>query len=501
MANTNFTALTEETELADGDLFVFRKVSVGATGPTGFRIISKASLVAELSAAGDRGWTPTFAIVSDGERRVQQLTGYVGGTGDEPTDNVNDYVGPAGYVSLIASAVDLRGAAGEGEGGEGGDADPAPLEAAILVDKRVAGSAGGYMTSGVWVTRPLTEVAFSTSSIVSAVAPKSCTATNGSPTLTAISTTGLAVGMQVYENSGGSGIPLGTVISAIGSGAITLSANYNGTTGSKTVRFGGFVINDAGVYMIEWNADCVGAGGAITRLIDTESGDEIGRGTQAYSTAGSVQMTGSVKVTVTEATMFEVQMRTTGTNGDNAMGQANNFGAGESNVFAEIRVIKLYAPISTLGLDQVTHLDSPATRAQTTYDAIPQMTFPVEANVQYAFWFRGFYSTSSTGNGLGLKVLGPDNSTGHATYEIATNSAGAVSYKWLSGNIGASAGTAMAHLAVTSGGAVPAKFEVSGVITTTEAGNLTLQFKSENAGAHFVQVLPGLVGRVSISTP
>lgn len=500
MADTNYTALAEETEMADGDLMVFRKVSDVATGPTGFRVISKASLAAELAAAGDRGWTPVFALVSDGARRVHQLTGYIGGTGDEPTDNVNDYVGPSGYVSLIADATDIRGAEGAGGEGGGGPSDPSPIEAAILIDKRDAGSSGGYMASGVWVTRPLSEVAFSTSGVASAVAPKTCTATTGSPTLSAISTTGLAVGMQVYENSGGSGIPLGTVISAIGSGTVTLSANYTGTTGSKTVRFGGFTINDSGDYMIRWNCDCVGAGGAITRLINTLTGSEIGRGTSGYSAAGSIPLVGSVKVTVTTPTMYEVQMRTTSTNGDNAMGQANNFGVGESNIFSRVEVVKLYAPISTLGLDQVAHLNLAATRSQTTYDTVPQMSFPVTAGVQYAFHFRGFYSANGTGTGIGFRILGPTG-VGNAGFSLAINTTTTV-FKWMSSSLNdTSPTTAIAFQATSSSGAVPMLFEISGSAAPTADGFLTLQFKSELAGVSFVQIMPGTIGRVAISNP
>lgn len=68
---------------------------------------------------GERGWSPVYVIVSDGARRVHKLIGYVGGEGDEPTDNVEDYVGASGYVSDIADAVDIRGPAGASGAGTG----------------------------------------------------------------------------------------------------------------------------------------------------------------------------------------------------------------------------------------------------------------------------------------------------------------------------------------------------------------------------------------------
>lgn len=67
-----------------------------------------------------QGWGTVFGIVTDGSRRVLQVIGYVGGDGDAPTDNIGDYVGAAGYVTDIASAVDVRGPQGpQGTAGAG----------------------------------------------------------------------------------------------------------------------------------------------------------------------------------------------------------------------------------------------------------------------------------------------------------------------------------------------------------------------------------------------
>jgi len=62
---------------------------------------------------GDKGWSPMFAGVADGERRVEVLIGYVGGEGTPPTDHVSEYrKGDGTYTTNIAEAVDYRGPRG-----------------------------------------------------------------------------------------------------------------------------------------------------------------------------------------------------------------------------------------------------------------------------------------------------------------------------------------------------------------------------------------------------
>ncbi len=59
---------------------------------------------------GINGWTPILAVVTDGARRVYQVTDWTGGTGDKPA--TGQYVGPSGYVADIGQAVDIRGGTG-----------------------------------------------------------------------------------------------------------------------------------------------------------------------------------------------------------------------------------------------------------------------------------------------------------------------------------------------------------------------------------------------------
>ncbi|MFN3758429.1 MAG: hypothetical protein ACK4SF_04360 [Algoriphagus aquaeductus] len=69
---------------------------------------------------GLNGWTPVFAVLSDGERRVLQVVDWVGGTGTKPTTGL--YVGADGLKVSIGDGVDIRGPqgpAGSGGGGSG----------------------------------------------------------------------------------------------------------------------------------------------------------------------------------------------------------------------------------------------------------------------------------------------------------------------------------------------------------------------------------------------
>ena len=68
--------------------------------------------------AGDDGWSPKFATVPHGERRVLQVADWFGGGGTKP--DVGQYIGETGFVAAIAEGVDIRGPAGEdGEDGTG----------------------------------------------------------------------------------------------------------------------------------------------------------------------------------------------------------------------------------------------------------------------------------------------------------------------------------------------------------------------------------------------
>lgn len=59
---------------------------------------------------GDEGWSPVLSVVTDGARRVHRIVAWTGGAGDPPASG--SYLGPAGVVTDIADAVDIRGGVG-----------------------------------------------------------------------------------------------------------------------------------------------------------------------------------------------------------------------------------------------------------------------------------------------------------------------------------------------------------------------------------------------------
>ena len=98
-------------------------------------------------ADGVDGWTPVFAVVADGARYVQQVVEWAGGTGTKPP--TGQYVGPAGFVSSIGDAVNIRGASGSGTGDLVGPSSAIDGEMALfdgVTGKLVKG--GGAPTSG-----------------------------------------------------------------------------------------------------------------------------------------------------------------------------------------------------------------------------------------------------------------------------------------------------------------------------------------------------------------
>lgn len=87
----------------------------GATGSAG-----SAGATGSAGANGTNGWAPILAVVTDGARRVLQVSDWTGGTGSKPA--TGDYVGAAGLTAVLASAVDIRGATGaNGSNGTNGN--------------------------------------------------------------------------------------------------------------------------------------------------------------------------------------------------------------------------------------------------------------------------------------------------------------------------------------------------------------------------------------------
>jgi hypothetical protein len=72
---------------------------------------------------GDRGWSPLLTVKEDGDRRVLQVTNWIGGQGAKPA--TGSYIGLNDFVANIADAQDVRGAEGpQGPQGETGPQGP-----------------------------------------------------------------------------------------------------------------------------------------------------------------------------------------------------------------------------------------------------------------------------------------------------------------------------------------------------------------------------------------
>lgn len=90
--------------ITDSEGNVYGAGSIGAGTYAGYVVGSTFRIV-----TGTRGWSPAFAVVSDGARRVLKVADWVGGQGAKPATG---YVGSAGIVAAIGDAVDIRGTPG-----------------------------------------------------------------------------------------------------------------------------------------------------------------------------------------------------------------------------------------------------------------------------------------------------------------------------------------------------------------------------------------------------
>ena len=233
----------------------------GGTGQTGDAMVGQLSvyLVANVQRytrqSVDQGWSPIFAVVTDSERRVLQVSSWTGGTGTPPTSGV--YLGSTGFVTDIAQAVDIRGAQGvAGMTGADGDDGWSPAFAVVTDGERrvlqVSSWVGGTGTppaSGQYVgsTGLVTDIAQAID-IRGAAGTSGGTGTDGddgwSPILAAVSDNERRV-LQVSSWTGGTGTP-------------PASGQYIGSTGLVTA------IADAVDIRGEAGADGTGA---VTQIV------------------------------------------------------------------------------------------------------------------------------------------------------------------------------------------------------------------------------------------
>lgn len=80
----------------------------GPTGPTGAK--GDVGNTGATGPQGQKGWSPILSVATDGTRRVLQVSDWAGGEGTKPT--TGQYVSSSGLTSVIANAIDVRGATG-----------------------------------------------------------------------------------------------------------------------------------------------------------------------------------------------------------------------------------------------------------------------------------------------------------------------------------------------------------------------------------------------------
>ncbi len=152
-----------------GDLAVVRidgtsvtRIGAGPTGPQGPQgdpgpagADGASGADGATGSAGIDGWTPIFAVVTDGSRRVLQVSDWTGGSGTKPT--TGKYVGAGGLVTAIADGVDIRGAAGAtGETGATGAAAIGPVGSSTWASRPAASLYNGL----IWLMTDIGSGAF-----------------------------------------------------------------------------------------------------------------------------------------------------------------------------------------------------------------------------------------------------------------------------------------------------------------------------------------------------
>jgi len=111
----------------------------------------------------------------------------------------------------------------------------------------------------------------------------------------------------------------------------------------------------------------------------------------------------------------------------------------------------------------------------TSLTDITSLYFPLSSGHRYFFKFKIFWTSDTTGNGIGFAVNGPSSPT-TLTVDIRIDT----------GTSGYTSGVKTAYddavVAGTSTGSTPLSATIEGEITPSTAGNLYARFKSENSG-------------------
>lgn len=118
VASNNANEAAENADVVTGQAIEAINNSNVATQNTVSAIIEANTATQNANTAAQvannaKGWTPVFQFENDGDtRQVNKLVGYVGGTGNVPTDNVGSYVKEGGYTLIKNEAANFKGSTG-----------------------------------------------------------------------------------------------------------------------------------------------------------------------------------------------------------------------------------------------------------------------------------------------------------------------------------------------------------------------------------------------------
>lgn len=266
-----------------------KSIAFDATNKTYYRRVDGV-WTGPFSLGGAAGWSPVFALASDGVRRVYEITDWVGGEGTKP--DVNKYVGATGMVDAIGDGVDVRGPTGAtGQGIQPNDSGPFTGrtahdgEAAGYIYLSSDGDGSSITTACLFIKNSATSGDWSDATALGS-AGGAASPPQGRLTLTsgvAVTTADVTGGTSIYYTpAGGLSVPLydGTDTRMVSIGAeLTLALDASsGHTGyhQSGKNFDLFIYNDAGTIRVgtgpAWSSDTTRGTGAGTTELELKNG-------------------------------------------------------------------------------------------------------------------------------------------------------------------------------------------------------------------------------------
>lgn len=228
------SGITPNVMQADLDMNSNDVINIGITD-TDRLIVNGVEIIGSVLQLGYAGWSPVFALITDTTRRVLQLVDWAGGGGTKPTAFINQYIGATGFTSVLANAVDIRGAQGASGAGSGDMLAAQNLNDVVSKSTAFANIKQTGTSSVTGVLQLATTVE----------------ATTGTDTAKAITAAGLAAGLAAQLTTVNASIASSTAAAKLSAQNSVVGVNtQTGTTYT-------FVLADAGKIVEANNASAV----------------------------------------------------------------------------------------------------------------------------------------------------------------------------------------------------------------------------------------------------